>query len=121
MAEETLDVLQERRNLNLDGQEVIIPKEVMKEFRKDSLNDSDFDDWLNGHAFEVLDYEGIVDEEIAKFVIAYQTQSKGFGGNPIEEYMTFKENGFEYTICSFGRKGTNEYDFTKLIGYKKKI
>jgi len=69
----------------------------------------------------------LVDKEIAEFLIAMTVNEVPSGGGyPKEEWMTFEDNGFRYTVCAYGWSGNSEAmdrggcDIS-LIAYKEKI
>jgi len=88
-----------------------------------------FKTWFDEELFDEINpyenyYGKIVPEDIALFLVNYTTMNISFqGGYPIENWFTFKDNGYEYNICAFG--WTSECEDSKgnldMIGYKEKI
>ena len=104
------------------------PEEIQEMTKKESISDwkSDdidyFNEWLDSMKYEC--YESICSKEIAEFLVKEAMNNIAWGGGyPKETWMSFKDNGYEYTICAFGWSSDLEdkNSSINIIGYKEKI
>ncbi len=111
--------------------ELEVPKKVEQDFdkfKKEDDEDCDFEEWLEQ---EYNDYiqeysDKLCDKELAEFLISYNSHNISFYGGYDKEFgMSFKDNGYEYFVTTFGWTGELESDpkntcFDTLT-YKEKI
>lgn len=81
-----------------------------------------FDDWIVDNREE---YEGtFCDKVLAEILVAHRVRNGLYAwGYPIENWMEFEDNGFEYFICAYGWTAACEDSkgYLEMIGYKEKI
>ena len=123
--------------IKTDMDELEVPQyfvELFKKAKKEALSkkeDLDFWNQDENNCFyewfmnEGFDFDGeIVDRKIAEFLVSKAMNNIAFGGGyPKESWLSFKDNGFEYTICAFGWSSDLEdknLDIN-MIGYKEKL
>lgn len=119
--------------------DLIIPKVIEDAFREfcggsffytngEPIKDSDkdfeylFNDfwygWYSEHIVNTKDK--LIDREAAEFFVCMITSSlPAEGGYPVDTEFTFKDNGYEYHICTCGWTNENSQFYT--VGYKEKI
>jgi len=120
--------------------EIEVPEIFAKKFSKAKENDlsekKDVDFWdqdetacFHDWFFDEVNvyeeyYNKLCPEDIATFLIQLETHTIAFeGGYPIENWFSFKDNGFEYNICAFGWTSscTEAKGGLNMIGYKEKV
>ncbi len=112
--------------------ELEVPKEIEKDFDKynkenpkDYLN---FEEWFPEEYFDyVKEYsDKLCPKELAEFLIFYKCHNISDGGGYDKEFgMSFKDNGYEYFVTTFGWTGELETDpkneVFDTLTYKEKI
>lgn len=126
--------------LKMDLEEITIPLAIEKAFRKakeeglkgeerEWWEQSDGDclkEWWMDEGCELFEPPeiGLIDKEIAEFLIEYKMENIAFGGGyQKESELIFEDNGYRYTICAYGWSSDLEdknIDIS-MIGYKEKI
>ena len=102
-------------------------REFWEQFDDTQAGDEEcFKDWWLEDGWERFQppEEGLMDKEVALFLIAREMETVAVGGGyPKESWLVFDANGYRYSICAYGWSSDLEekHHSISLVGYKEKI